>query len=202
MIDFLRSVIEGKAYKAFRLLITNIFYRPLLDSIGKMSIIYPPIIMSGLKYINIGEHALIFANSRIEVIDSYGNIEYKPRFKLGDYSQIHQNCHITCAGDMIIGKNVVITANVTITNIVHPYINIDMPINHQEIKVKDISIGDQTYIYNNVVIMPGVNIGKHCIIGTHAVVYEDVPNYSVVVGNPGRIVKQYNEETKQWVKIS
>ena len=188
-------------YKLFRLLITNIFYRPFVAGIGNMSIIYPPIIMSGLKYINIGKRVLILSNARIEVIDSYGNDTFNPQFKIGDYSQIHQNCHITCAGNMTIGDNVVITANVTITDIVHPYTDIEVPINQQKLKVKNVSIGDQTYIYNNAVIMPGVKIGKHCIIGTHSVVYEDIPDYSVVVGNPGRVIKQYNSETKNWDKI-
>lgn len=58
---------------------------------------------------------------------------------------------------------------------------------------KPITIGDECYIGNNVIILPGVNIGNHCIIGAGAIVSRDIPDNSVAVGVPARVIKSTNE---------
>lgn len=58
---------------------------------------------------------------------------------------------------------------------------------------KPITIGDDVYIGNNVLIMPGVNIGNKVIIGAGAVVTRDIPDNSVAVGIPARIIKTADE---------
>ena len=76
-----------------------------------------------------------------------------------------------------------------------------MPINASSIITKTVKIGDETYIYNNSVILPGTTIGRHCVIGANSVVNSNIPDYSIAVGNPARVVKQYNFVTKNWEKI-
>ncbi len=49
--------------------------------------------------------------------------------------------------------------------------------------------------------MPNVTIGKHCIIGALSVVNKDIPPYSVAVGSPARVVKRFDFEKKEWVKV-
>jgi maltose O-acetyltransferase len=53
-----------------------------------------------------------------------------------------------------------------------------------------ITIADDVWIGFRSIIMKGVNIGKGSIIGAHACVYKDVPEYSIVTGNPAKIIKQ------------
>jgi acetyltransferase EpsM len=52
-----------------------------------------------------------------------------------------------------------------------------------------VSIGKGTHIGTGVSIIPNVKIGKWCIIGAGSVIIKDIPDFSVVVGNPGRIIK-------------
>lgn len=52
------------------------------------------------------------------------------------------------------------------------------------------SIGDDCWIGGNVTIMPGVTIGKGCTIGAGSVVTKDIPDFSVALGSPARIVKK------------
>lgn len=62
-----------------------------------------------------------------------------------------------------------------------------------------ITIGDNTHIGTNVIIMPGVNIGKNCIIGCGAVVTKDIPDNSIAVGVPAKVIstiEQYYEKNK------
>ncbi|MDQ0903913.1 DapH/DapD/GlmU-related protein [Paenibacillus sp. V4I7] len=189
----------NKIHYYYRLLVTFFFYKLIAKHIGKKTVIYQPNLLSGLRNMSLGDRVIIFANSRIELIENYMNNKYKPNFVMGNDSQIHQNCHITCAGNISIGNNVIITANVTITDIIHPYEDTNMPINFQEIKVGEVNIGDQTYIYNNAVILPNVKIGKHCVIGANSLVNKNIPDYSVVVGNPARIIRQFDNTIKQWI---
>lgn len=53
-----------------------------------------------------------------------------------------------------------------------------------------VSIGDGTQIGAGSTIIPGITIGKWCVIGAGAVIIEDIPDYSIVVGVPGRIIKK------------
>ena len=50
-------------------------------------------------------------------------------------------------------------------------------------------------------ILPGVEIGKGLIIGANSVVTKSIPDYSIAAGNPAKVIKQYNFNTKRWEKI-
>jgi acetyltransferase-like isoleucine patch superfamily enzyme len=75
-----------------------------------------------------------------------------------------------------------------------------MPISKQAVNTKLIEIGDDSWIGANAVITAGSKIGKHCVIGAGAVVTGIIPDYSIAVGNPARIIKKYNTLTHTWEK--
>ena len=65
------------------------------------------------------------------------------------------------------------------------------------IKYGQIYVGEHTFIGNSVIIMPGVTIGKRCVIGAGAVVTRDIPDNSVAVGIPAKVIsttEQYAEK--------
>ncbi len=192
----------GSAQKAYLLAKTRAVYGPFLKSLGPMTSIDTPLLFSGLRYMEFGARVIVFRDCRIEMIDRYAGHRFTPRFVVGDETQIHQNAHITCAGSIVIGKNVVITSNVTITDINHLYLDIEEPINRQEIEVRPVEIGDQSYVYNNSVIVPGVRIGRHCVVAANSVVSSSVPDYCVVAGSPARVVKRYDPASKRWEKVA
>ena len=64
-----------------------------------------------------------------------------------------------------------------------------------------IEIGNNSFIGCRTVILPDVKIGDNCIIGAGSVVTKSIPPYSIAVGNPAKVVKKYNLETKEWEKI-
>lgn len=145
-------------------------------------------------------NARVLNNARIQGVKKYNNVYFKPEIIIEDGVAIQQNLHLTCANKIVIRKNTAIAANVTITDIHHPYIDINVPIERQDIEVKEVVIGEECKIYNGAVILPGVHIGKHVSIGANSVVNRDIPDFSVVVGAPARIIKRYNIETNQWQK--
>lgn len=159
-----------------------------------------PLIISP-RCIKLGRNVHIGFNARIEGISQYNNMKYKPLITICDNVSIEQNLHLTCANRILIGRNTAIAANVTITDIHHPYTDISVSVERQDLDVKETIIGEDCKIYNNVVILPGVHIGKHVTIGANSVVTTDISDFSVAVGTPARIVKRYDFNTSTWVKV-
>jgi acetyltransferase-like isoleucine patch superfamily enzyme len=92
--------------------------------------------------------------------------------------------------------------NVYISDHAHAYENLDMPIMHQGIdSIAPVSIGRNTWLGENAVVLPGVTIGQHCVIGANAVVNTSIPDFSVAVGAPARVVRQFNKNSGQWERV-
>ena len=153
------------------------------------------------KHIYLGRDVIIANAARLEAVTQYNTNMYKPAIYIGDNVTIEQNLHLTCASRISIGRNTAIAANVTITDIVHPYTDVNIPIERHDLIVKEVVIGEDSKIYNNAVVLPGVHIGNHCVVGANSVVVEDVPDFSVVVGAPAKIIKQYNRTKGVWVTV-
>ena len=82
-----------------------------------------------------------------------------------------------------------------ITDQNHGYERVDIPISMQTQPEKMVIIGDGSWIGAGSVILPGSHIGKHVAIGANSVVNGVIPDYSVAVGTPARVVKRYSEGT-------
>jgi acetyltransferase-like isoleucine patch superfamily enzyme len=154
------------------------------------------------KHIYCGKFVRVDKNCRIEGVTHYNAVSFSPKIILHDNVSIQQNLHLTCAKKIEIGTNTAIAANVTITDIHHSYIDIEIPIEKQDIVVSPVIIGEDCKIYNNAVILPGITIGKHVTVAANAVVTKDIPDFCVAGGIPAKIIKKYNFETKQWEKIN
>lgn len=62
-------------------------------------------------------------------------------------------------------------------------------------------IGEGSWIGENVCVI-GASVGRHCVIGANAVVTKDIPDYSVAVGAPARVIKKYNFNRGAWVSAT
>jgi acetyltransferase-like isoleucine patch superfamily enzyme len=121
---------------------------------------------------------------------------------IGEGTTIGRFNHIYATKRVEIGKNVLTADKVYISDSLHEYTNITIPIKKQPIKqLNEVYIGDGCWIGENVCII-GATIGKNCVIGANSVVLKDVPDYAVAVGIPAKIIKQYNFETDAWEKCS
>ena len=108
--------------------------------------------------------------------------------------------HIYATGELVIEANVLTADKVYISDNLHGYDDISLPIYQQPIKQKGhVTIGEGSWLGENVCVV-GASVGKHCVIGANSVVVKDIPDYSVAVGIPAKVVKQYNFEQKKWLK--
>lgn len=102
-----------------------------------------------------------------------------------------------------IGEGVLTGPHVFIADHNHNYEDPYLPIYEQGVKAsKDthISIGAGTWIGTNVAIVGNISIGKNCVIGANSVVTKDIPDYSVAVGIPAKVIKYYDFEIEKWVR--
>lgn len=101
-------------------------------------------------------------------------------------------------GPIQIGNNVIFAQNIVASALNHDYKDVNIPIHEQKIITKPIVIEDDCWIAANAVITAGVTIGKHSVVAAGAVVTKNVSPFSVVVGNPARMIKQYDFDLKEW----
>jgi len=112
--------------------------------------------------------------------------------RIGDRTQLGHNARIdqcvTIGDDVLMGPDVVILTNT------HEFENLGIPINRQgKIHVRPVVIGNDVWLGTRVIVMPGVRIGDHAVIGAGSVVTKDVPPRAVVAGNPARLIRYRGE---------
>lgn len=104
----------------------------------------------------------------------------------------------TLIGPITIGDDVMLAQNVVVSALNHGYQDVLISPSMQKVNCKQIIISDRVWIGANCVITAGVKLGKHSIIGAGSIVTKDIPDYSVAIGNPAKVVKQYNSQTELW----
>ncbi len=104
-------------------------------------------------------------------------------------------------GPVTIGDDVMLAQHVVVSGLNHQYQNIKLPVKEQPVSMLPITIEDGVWIGANAVITAGVKVGKHSVVAGGSVVIKDVPPYSVVGGNPAKVIKQYSFKTGDWERV-
>ena len=119
---------------------------------------------------------------------------------IGDYT--HVTSRVKLVGPVTLGNYVTLGSNVQVTGLTHNYLDVTCPIAKQGVTPNRTIIEDDVWIGGNSCINQGITIGTHCIVAAGRVVTKSVPPYSVVGGNPARILKLYDFEKQEWIKTS
>ena len=174
------------------------FYAKKLRLLGKGAHVYSPFRFDGIKNIEIGEGTYVQRGVWFYCLGIEGT---SASLKIGKRCAIGYNNHIAAVRNVVIGDNVLTANNVYISDNLHNYEDIKIPIMDQPVRFKrEVSIGDGCWIGENAAII-GVQIGKNCVIGANAVVTSDIPDYSVAVGVPAVIIKKFDVELQKWIKV-
>ena len=110
-----------------------------------------------------------------------------------DHANLGRNCSITGRGTVTIGRHVMMGYDCIIITQNHKYLEEG----YDGYEIKDVVIDDYTWIGHRVIILPGVRLGKHSIIGAGSVVTKDVPDHAIVAGVPAKLIRYRNTPKKQ-----
>lgn len=172
-------------------------------ALGDGSIIRPPYTIVSAHRIFIGARTTIGPNALLSVVTDHLGARYTPTLRIGDDCSIGQNFVVGCIDEVTIGDRVLISSNAFIGDTIHGYRDIDRAIIDQPLERRGaVRVEDGAFIGINAIVLPGVTIGRNAVIGAGAVVTHDLPAYSVVAGNPARIIRRYDFEKKAWVECA
>ena len=114
-----------------------------------------------------------------------------PALVIGDGTKIVGGSVFSAASSIRIGSKVLMARNAYIADHQHAFSDTSRAVLDQGIeRVAPVEIGDGAWLGENVVVGPGVTIGRGSVIGANSVVLRDVPEYSVAVGTPARVVRR------------
>jgi acetyltransferase-like isoleucine patch superfamily enzyme len=169
-------------------------------SFGEGSIIcFPPNTIFNERYVHIGSGTMIGPNITL----SAGMVPDQECLNdrivtIGDRCLIGKGSGIVGHWSIEIGDDVWTGHHVYITDQNHGYEDVERPISVQTMPERAVTIGDGSWIGHGSVVLPGARIGKHVVIGAASVVTGEIPDYSVAVGSPAKVVRRY-EPGAGWV---
>lgn len=184
----------------------SLFFASFFKKFGKNSrLIYPNLIL-GSRNISIGNNVYIAKGINLycdlgKKFKIQNSKSINPEIIIGNNSKIGYNNHIVSTKSVVIGDSVITANNVFISDNIHSYDDIEIPIVDQPIKQKSkVVIGNGSWIGQNSIII-GAKIGKNCVVSANSLVINDIKDYSLVSGNPAKIIKNYNLKSKKWERL-
>ncbi len=152
--------------------------------------------------------AKIHLSNNVKIMPQAMLVSLQGNIEIGEKTEVSMYSRVASMGLVKIGSHVLMGPHVFIADYNHEYHNPTIPVMYQGNSFTpkadgspNLVIGDGTWIGTNVVIVGNIHIGKNCVIGANSVVTKDVPDYSVAVGIPAKVIKKYDFEKDEWVKV-
>lgn len=180
---------------------TQAFHRPA-------TFIFFPLDLRGRRHIRFGARMTCGRGCRFEAYPPSGE---GVTLTIGDDVQINDYCHITASGSVVLEDRVLLASRVYISDTSHGAYgpDADPALNAPGTTVKDrplaidpVRIKENAWLGEGVAVLPGVTIGRNAIVGANAVVTKDVPDDTIVAGNPARPIKRWDAAVAQWVRVA
>ncbi len=159
---------------------------------GDGSIIcFPATALMNERYIRIGAATVIGPRVTLSAGMAPGQqCATDPVVTIGDRCLIGAGSGIVGHLSIEIGDDVWTGHHVYVTDQNHGYEDLERPISVQQQPERPVSIGAGSWIGHGTVVLPGARIGRHVVVGANSVVTGDLPDYTVAVGSPARVVRE------------
>ena len=165
-------------------------------------IMWKPTTIFNEQYISIGDDVLIGPGVALSAGMVPGQeCLVTPVVTIGDRCLIGRGSGIVGHFSISIGNDVWTGHHVYITDQNHGYEDITIPISKQSQPERAVSIGDGSWLGHGSVVLPGVTIGRHVVIGANSVVTKDIPDFSVAVGVPAKVIRRFDESRLEWLSV-
>jgi acetyltransferase-like isoleucine patch superfamily enzyme len=164
------------------------------------AICFPVAALYGERYISLGAATMlgpyVTLSAGVSPEHELGDVEI---VSIGDRCLIGRGSGIVAHERVVIGDDVFTGHHVYITDANHGYEDVTVPPSRQFAASRPVSIGDASWLGHGTIVLPGVTIGRHVVVGAGSVVTEDLPDRSVAVGNPARVIRRY-VDGQGWVE--
>lgn len=188
--------------KLIKKIIKELFFRPRLAEIGQNSFILLPRKITNKKFVKIGRDCQIGRSLVLEPITSHGAQRFNPNIIIGNDVYIGRYCQIFSIDSVVIEDGCVLSEYIYISDSAHGFDPDGGLIMQQDLVSKGpIHIGKNSFLGYGVSLMPGVSLGKNCVVGINSVVTRSFPDFSMIAGTPAKLIKTYCVDRKQWINV-
>lgn len=205
---------ESRAHRAYRRVMNEVVHRSWhrvqalgaiapgtrradrFGTFGTGSIIaFPPTSIFGEASIHIGTGTLIAQGTTLSAGYPGQVDDLPPRaLVIGDRCMVNVRCGIVAHESIEIGDDVWFGPGVYITDANHGFEDLDVPIGRQLGDHQPVSVGRGSWLGHGSVILPGAQIGRHCVVAAGSVVRGRVPDFTVVGGVPAKVLRTLTDD--------
>ncbi len=185
-----------RTYSRVRDKLVSLMVRGAFESFGSHSVLAHPVRLGGVSRIRIGSGVYIGAGSWLQVLDNPAGAPDQPDvvIDIADDVRMSGMCVISGAVQIRIEKGALLARNVYVADHGHAFDDDDKPIREQGIdSISPVRIGAGAWLGQNVVLLPGADVGRQSIVGANSVVRGVIPDRSIAVGAPARVVRTIDE---------
>jgi len=167
---------------------------------GEGTWVVPPARVSRPDRIFLGDGVTILEHAWLSVVEAVPQVT--PRLSIGDGTRIGRFSHIACVGEIDIGPAVLTAERIFIGDTYHGYEDPHLPVIDQPMAAPaKVTIQRGAFLGIGSIVLMGVTVGEHAYVGAGAVVTSDVPARTLVVGNPARPVRRWDDQAGSWLTL-
>lgn len=191
-----RYSFSEKISTCYSLFVTKLFYK-------HARLIRRPFYIRGKKSFKWGRGLTTGHSCRFDLPGSKNNT-----LIVGDNCQFGDMTHIVAHQSVTIGNNVLIASKVFISDVSHGSYsgssqdNPLIPPVERKLVTKPVHIGNNVWIGENAVILPGVSIGDGCIVGANSTVTKSFEGNCIIAGSPAKLIKIWDKDKNEWIRVA
>jgi acetyltransferase-like isoleucine patch superfamily enzyme len=152
-------------------------------------------------FVIVGDEVMVHQNVWLNIAPE--SVSKEPIIILGSRSTLGRNCMISAQNQISVGRNTIFGPSVLLMDHNHMFEEVNIPIRDQGTTPGGkIHIGADCWLGFGAAVLCNtgeLEIGDHCVIAANSVVTRSFPAYSVIAGNPAKVVKQYDPVKQAWV---
>lgn len=155
--------------------------------------------IANADHISCSQDAALGEGCKLLCTTKFNGKTYTPKLEIGKNFHATRNLTIQCANNVVIENDVLIASDVFIIDFNHGMNPQNGNYLQNDLEVDKVLLENGVWIGNSTIILPGVTIGEKSIIGAGSVVTKSIPPYCIAAGNPAKVIKKYDFNTKMWV---